>query len=438
MLTSQFRHNLYGLHTGILRQREGHHLEGLGKGLHAVRVHPRHPHGGILETEAGLNLGRAAAGDQSALLDQTPHDALSVVDGPIGLLQHQVVGPTEQDRHGLAGILHAGELDHLVPAAGHDDVADVVGRPELVGRHGIGMGDGGAAQGAADELDVGPLDVGNDQDAHLGQKVQAELVVGIPQDALLDEDDVGAGLLDLLALAEDVLALVAEDAVHGGVVGNDDVVVHVGLGRREAELDQGNLGLADLGGPPGALGAALGEDEAVDQLGIVDGAAHLLDHADVAQVDVGGRRGVVPKEAQDGIDGDGGQQIRVLRHDLGREAGVDGINEGIAVGQVDGAGHVAHGRGGNVGGLHEGGGDGRGVNALGQQRRAGVEEGAGHHDDGGGAVAGLDVLRLGQFDEHLGGRMEDVHFGQNGGAVIANEDLPVGHLHQLVHPAGSQ
>lgn len=438
MLAPQFRHNLNGLHAGILREREGHHLKGLGKGLHAVRVHPRHPHGGILEAEAGLDLGRAAAGDEGALLDQAPNDALRVVDGAVGLLQHQVVGSAEEDRHGLAGILDAGELDHLVAAAGHDDVADVVGRAELVGRHGIGMGDGSAAQGAADEFDVGAFNVGDDQNAHLGQKVQTEFVVGISQDTLLDQHDICAAFLDLLALTQNVLALVAKDAVHGGVVGNDDVVVHVGLGGREAELNQGNLGLGDLGGSPGALGAALGKDQTVDQFGIVDGSAHLLDHANVAQVDVGGRRGIVAEEAEDGIDGDGGEEVGVLRHDLGGEAGVDGRDEGVAVGQVDGAGHVAHGRGGEVGGLHEGRGDGRGVDALGQQGRAGVEEGPGHDDDGGGAVAGLNVLRLGQFDEHLGGRVEDVHFGEDGGTVVADEDLAVGHLHQLVHPAGSQ
>mmetsp|Transcript_30154 Transcript_30154/g.88179 ORF Transcript_30154/g.88179 Transcript_30154/m.88179 type:complete len:417 (+) Transcript_30154:3697-4947(+) len=328
----QLRHDLDGLHPGILRQREGHHLERFGEGLDAVRVHPRHPHGGILEAEAGLDLRRAAAGDEGALLDEAPHDALRVVDGAVGLLEDQVVRAAEEDRHGPAGILDAGELDDLVAAAGHDDVADVLGGPELVGRHGIGVGDGRAAEGAADELDVRPLDVGDDQDAHLGQEVEAELVVGVAEDGLLDENDVGAGLLDLLALAEDVLALVAEDAVHGGVVGNDDVVVHVGLGGREAELEEGDLGVGNLRRPAGGLGAALGEDEAVDQLGVVDGPAHLLDHPDVAQVDVGRRRGVVPEQAEDGVDGDGGQEVGVLRHDLGGEAGVDGRDEGGAVG----------------------------------------------------------------------------------------------------------
>lgn len=45
----------------------------------------------------------------------------------------------------------------------------------------------------------------------------------------------------LLAEAEDVLALFSQDAVHGGVVGHHDVVLHVRLGRREAELDETHL-----------------------------------------------------------------------------------------------------------------------------------------------------------------------------------------------------
>lgn len=52
----------------------------------------------------------------------------------------------------------------------------------------------------------------------------------------------------LLAEAEDVLALFSQDAVHGRVVRHHDVVFHVRLGRRQAELDQTNLLHAASGG----------------------------------------------------------------------------------------------------------------------------------------------------------------------------------------------
>ena len=125
--------------------------------------------------------------------------------------------------------------------AGDADLADLRGEAELVGGARVRVRDGLAPEGATDELDVIPLDVSDDENVHLGEEVEREFVVRVAQDALLDQDDVGAGLLDLLAQAEDVLALLPEQAVHGSVVGHDDVVLHVGLGRGQAELDQSDL-----------------------------------------------------------------------------------------------------------------------------------------------------------------------------------------------------
>jgi len=55
---------------------------------------------------------------------------------------------------------------------------------------------------------------------------------------------------------------------------------------------------------------ALGEDEAVDQRGLIDGAAELLDHGDVVQVDVGGGGGV--DEDEDGVHGEGREDVAVI------------------------------------------------------------------------------------------------------------------------------
>lgn len=50
----------------------------------------------------------------------------------------------------------------------------------------------------------------------------------------------------LLAETEDVLALFSQDAVHGGIVGDHDVILHVRLRRRQAELDQTHLQPRDV------------------------------------------------------------------------------------------------------------------------------------------------------------------------------------------------
>ena len=66
------------------------------------------------------------------------------------------------------------------------NIAHVISVPQLLGGEGVNMGDRGAPQGAADKLYVCPLDIGDNKDAHLGQKVQAQLVVGITENGLLD------------------------------------------------------------------------------------------------------------------------------------------------------------------------------------------------------------------------------------------------------------
>mmetsp|Transcript_24755 Transcript_24755/g.44620 ORF Transcript_24755/g.44620 Transcript_24755/m.44620 type:complete len:537 (+) Transcript_24755:83-1693(+) len=434
----QLRHNLYGLQPSILRQRVRYDLQRVRVRLEAVRVHARRFQRELPQTQRRLRLGRPAAGDQVPLLHQRANHALGIVDGAIGLGQHQLVRPSEQHRRGASGIGHAHELDHLVPGSGEDDVSHVLGTAKLLGRQGVHVGNRRASQGATDELYVGPLDVRHDQNAHLGQEVQAQFVVGIAKDALLDEHDVGPALLDLFAHVEDVLALVAQDTIHGGVVAHDDVVVHVSLGSGKAELNQSNLGILDLTGPTRRLGGALVEHQAGHELGIIHGPSQLLHHPNVPQIHIDGIAGIVSQYPQHGIHGQRCQQVAVLRHHLRRQAGLHGMNERLAIVHVHRLGRLLEQLGALFGGLVEAGGDHGGVDALAEQSGAGVEEGAGEDDHGGGAVAGLDVLGLGAFHEHLGGGVEDVHFGEDGGAVVGDEDLAGGELHELVHSAGSQ
>ena len=79
----------------------------------------------------------------------------------------------------------------------------------------------------ADELDLVALNVLDDHDLELGQKVQRELVDGVAQDGLLDQQDVAARLLDLLGQLQDVLALLLQDAVHLLVVVHDNLRLHL-------------------------------------------------------------------------------------------------------------------------------------------------------------------------------------------------------------------
>mmetsp|Transcript_22466 Transcript_22466/g.48380 ORF Transcript_22466/g.48380 Transcript_22466/m.48380 type:complete len:217 (-) Transcript_22466:500-1150(-) len=188
-----------------------------------------------------------------------------------------------------------------------------------------------ASQGAADELDVGALDVRDHQDPHLGQEVQAQLVVRVAEDALLDEDYVGAALFYLFAHVEDVLPLVAQDAIHGGVVAHDDVVVHVRFRSREAELDQGDLGIIDLTRSSRRLGRSLVEYQPRHELRIVHRPAQLFHHSHVPQVDVDGLTRIRSQYPQHGIHRQRREQVAVLGHHLGRQTRPYGVHERLPV-----------------------------------------------------------------------------------------------------------
>jgi len=140
------------------------------------------------------------------------------------------------------------------------------------------------------------------------------------------------------------------------------------------------------------------QEDAVHELGVVDRAADLLDEADVAQVDV---VALVVDEAQDRVDGDRGEDGRVLRDDLGRERRRRGAQEVVAVAQVDGEGHLGEKLDDLGGGAGERLGDDGRVDALVEQLLGGAEERAGEDDDRGGAVSRLDVLRGREVDELL-------------------------------------
>jgi hypothetical protein len=91
---------------------------------------------------------------------------------------------------------------------------------------------------------------------------------------------------------QNVVPLVPQHPVHRRVIAYDHRVVQIRFRGRDAKLNQGNLGVLDPRRAPRSAGRALVEDEAVHELGVVDGAPQLGDDADVAEVDGLGAVGV--------------------------------------------------------------------------------------------------------------------------------------------------
>lgn len=81
---------------------------------------------------------------------------------------------------------------------------------------------------------------------------------------------------------------------------------------------------------------------------------------------------------------------------------MSGLHEGVTVGELDEDSHGNENIDSLDGSLVEGVSDDGGVDVVGEEVEALLEEGADDDDDGGGAVAGSGVLGLGELDKHLG------------------------------------
>ena len=101
----KFRDDVDRVQPRVLRQGVRHDLQGLGEGLHAEGVHPRGRVALLLELKGDLGLGGPAPGDHEPLLYEGTDDALGVMNGTVGLGEDELVGTTEEDRHGLSGVL---------------------------------------------------------------------------------------------------------------------------------------------------------------------------------------------------------------------------------------------------------------------------------------------------------------------------------------------
>ena len=108
-----------------------------------------------------------------------------------------------------------------------------------------------------------------------------------------------------LDYVEDVSAFLLQHPVHLRVVGDDHLVLHVCLGRGDAELDEGDLGFVHLGGSAHVL-RLLAENQTFHQRTVFHDATQLLHYLHVSQIHLK----VIKKHASKNLL-TGGQRIRI-------------------------------------------------------------------------------------------------------------------------------
>jgi hypothetical protein len=314
---AQLSDNSDGVQAGILSERRGDDFEGFGKGLEAVSLHASDGLAVVHQSLRYFDLGGTASGNERLLLNETADDTESVVQGSVGLFQNQVVGAVDDDGDGLARVLDARELDDA--GANRLNLLDEFGIAKLLLRKVVNVRNGLASSRLADELDLFSLNVLDGHDLQLGQKVQGQVVHGVSEDALLDQEDVAARLFDLLADIQQVLALFLENLVHLAVVVDNDLVLHlkrqqatvnvdlnyIRLGRRQLELHESNLCLFHARRASSGLERILGQHEAIDEMRVINGSTELLNKSDILQINVGSRGRV--NNTKDRVDGNGRQ-----------------------------------------------------------------------------------------------------------------------------------
>mmetsp|Transcript_9245 Transcript_9245/g.21792 ORF Transcript_9245/g.21792 Transcript_9245/m.21792 type:complete len:479 (-) Transcript_9245:187-1623(-) len=419
---------------GVLGQGPRDDLQGPGEGADGVLVEAGAGVGVVLDLDAEFHLGGAGAGDEAAVAAGHLGGVDAVVDGALQVGQGRAGGGPEEDGGQAAPPVSAGlvlaEDGDLPPADLLDP--DGVAVPHLVGGGGSqpdqGRRPGGRAQAAQVEL-------GRAAEAH--EAVPLDEVEGHLADGAAAEDDLAAGVGDRLdgllhpLLLGFVVALEVVGVLH------EDGPLGLGAAGLDAAAEDGDLGVGR--GGDGRLAAAEG-DEAPDDARFGHVAAQDLGNADGIGIDRGpAGAAAAPHGPEAGIDDEGGQDVlaAVL---LGAEDRTHDAEEAVPVPRVvDGF----DGQGGKelqqpLPGLLVPLDDLAGVQSHPEQVLRLAQQLPGEADGEVGPVAALLVLRVAGHGEHLGGRVLDLQFADDGGAVRRDDDPLEVVDDQLVHAVGAQ
>mmetsp|Transcript_43358 Transcript_43358/g.94407 ORF Transcript_43358/g.94407 Transcript_43358/m.94407 type:complete len:260 (-) Transcript_43358:42-821(-) len=139
-----------------------------------------------------------------------------------------------------------------------------------------------------------------------------------------------------------------------------------------------------------------------------------------------------------GLDGQVGDHVSPSAGKLGVDGATHDVPKGLRVVEVNGERDLLHDGKRILQGLHVPGDDQRGVEVLLEQGLGDAEHLPGEDDHGGGAVAHLLVLRTAQLDHVLRRGVGDIHFAENGIAIVGHHNASHRVQEHLEHRARAE
>ena len=347
----------------------------------------------------------------------------------LGLVDDHLVGSADEDCDG-PGVGALLDDQHLVPCCSECELPDNTSLSELLGTEVLESWNNASVGGDGDQLDLRPSDP-----SYGGQLVCEQEVVGLVVETPLADDDVGAGVLDLVDHLCELVGLVVLQLLELLDGCDVELVLGLGLGGLEGACEDGEFGVLDLGRHLG-MREVLVYYDTLDQQCVLHRTTDLAVHLDQLKVDI---LALEVGDGENGVDGDLGELVVCLGDDLRPQTCLCDLEEllGVLLGEVDLVADLVEAGHGNLAGLVVSVCYPDGVNALVNEVCSLTEQCASQYYDTCCAVTNLVILRLGQLDEQLCDVVRDLHLGENGGAVVRYGDVSIGGDEDLVESSGS-
>mmetsp|Transcript_49405 Transcript_49405/g.105164 ORF Transcript_49405/g.105164 Transcript_49405/m.105164 type:complete len:570 (-) Transcript_49405:67-1776(-) len=415
-----------GIHGSILGENLGDGEESLGKlsnrplliGVKGASV--------VLEVQAEGRFAGAAPGDDGVGLHCSRHGAQGVVNGSLGLVQHELVGTTDQDGGGLLSLAALDEdevivanalLNHLVRAS------QILGIELLVSVHCGHREEQLGTSALGDSLDVLLVNSPGGQHTSIHQVLHGEVI-----DTLGCEQHGGASINNLLDLLLRDVHLLLSNSLELLWVIDDDVDPHGHSVPLEVEIQKGNLRIRDVGGH--LLGASEGLDgvAASHELRLAAALTVGLDDVDLVHRVLGLAGSVRNLHRLDSIDDDFGEKFRLSANELRRECRLRDVEQDILVQLVNGHAQIGLDVLDSLFHRHSvAADDDGGVDVVLDKLVRSLQKLRSHDDHGRGAVANFSVLQVRQLYQDLRSGMLNLQLLENRGSIVGD-----GHIANVI------